>query len=246
MQVAPSPGPDEVRAAVIGLLGFAAAEEQMLLVCAAGPGTEPGTPDRWAATPIVAHNTEFKSQQVRRLLAVRDGQQPPSFAEIDHASAEVYQRYCGQDAVTVAAASRQASAELAAGLGVVTDEDLLDPARHPWLAGRQLWLQVVVRGFWHSTGHLGEYYLTHGQPSRAVALAEQAVSWAVYLGAPAAARAMTCYNLACMQARVGRHDDALVTLAGAVTLNPALRTNARRDADLAALAGHDGFGILLR
>ncbi|HEY1915094.1 MAG TPA: hypothetical protein VGH27_05900 [Streptosporangiaceae bacterium] len=241
----PSLQPGDVRAAVIGLLGFAAAEEQMLLAAVSEDGSEPGTPDRWAALPLVAHNTEFKEQQARRLQCVRDEQDPPSFTEIDHSSAEVYQRYCEQDSAAIAAGSRQAAMELTAGLAEVSDEDLLDPSRHPWLAGRQLWLQVVVRGFWHSTGHLGAYYLAHGQPGRAVALARQAVASAAYLGAPAAARGMACYNLACAQARVGHPDDALVALAEAVVLNPALRVNARRDTDLASLAGHDGLGILL-
>jgi DinB superfamily len=244
-QLAPALRADVVRAAVIGLLGFAAAEEQMLLVAAAAQDTEPGSAGRWAALPLVAHNTEFKSQQVQRLRAVRDGREPPAFAETDHRSAEVYQRYRAQDAATVAAASRQAAADLTAGLGAVTDEDLLDPARHPWLAGRQLWLQVVVRGFWHPAGHLGEYYLAHGQPGRAIALAEQAAGQAAYLGAPAAARGMACYNLACARAQAGAGDDALVALAEAVTLNPALRANARRDPDLAPLAGRDGFAVLL-
>jgi hypothetical protein len=52
----------------------------------------------------------------------------------------------------VAAASSETAQALIAGLGATPDEDLLDAARHPWLRGRQLWLQVIVRGFWHPAG----------------------------------------------------------------------------------------------
>ena len=228
------PAATAIRGCVIGLIGFAAAEEQMLLA-AAGPGGDPGSPQRWAAVPLVAHNTEFRQQQVQRLAAIRDGRTPPAFAEIDHSSAEVYRGYCSIPAAQVAEASRQSAAALTAGLSATPDEDLLDPSRHPWLAGRQLWLQIVVRGFWHPAGHLAGYYLSHGQAGRAVAMARQAVSWAGYLDAPDMARGMAVYNLACAQAQAGQPGDAAATLAEAVALNGALRANAARDADLSTL-----------
>lgn len=227
--------PVQVRTAVIGLLSFAAAEEQMLLAGAARNGGGQGSPQRWSAAPLVAHNTEFRNQQVQRLEAIRDGRTPPAFAEIDHTSAAVYRGYCAPPADEVAAASRQSVQALLAGLSATPDADLLDPARHPWLAGRQLWLQIVVRGFWHPTGHLGDYYLGHDQAGRAVAMQEQAVAWAGYLNVPDAARGMAAYNLACAQARAGRPGDAVATLTEAVALNGALRGNAARDADLGSL-----------
>ena len=58
-------------AAISGLIGLAATEEEMLLASALNG--EDGSPDRWAA-PLVAHNGEFRQQQVVRLHAVlRDG-----------------------------------------------------------------------------------------------------------------------------------------------------------------------------
>ncbi len=216
----------ELRSAIIGLLGFAAAEEQMLL--AAAPAAEPGGPECWAALPVIAHNTEFKRQQVQRLQAVRLGQVPPEFAEIDHASAQTYRGYAAQPADEVAEDSSRVTGELVDGLNSVGDDDLRDPSRHPWLRGRQLWLQVIVRGFWHPAGHLGEYYLVHSQPDRAVALATHAVATAGYLGAPDPARA---------QARANLPDQAAAALRDAIRLNPDVRANARRDADLATIIG---------
>lgn len=222
-----------LRSAVIGLAGLAATEERMLLTAA--PAGESGSPECWAALPVLAHITEFRQQQVQRLRAIRLGQVPPDFAETDHRSADVYDGYAAIPVAEVAARGSQAAGDLADALDAVGDEDLLDPARHPWLRGRQLWLQVIVRGFWHPLGHLGEYYLAHAQPERAVALAAHAAATAAYVAAPDQARGMASYNLACVQAQAGWPDQASAALLEAIGLNPDLRANARRDPDLAVL-----------
>jgi tetratricopeptide (TPR) repeat protein len=236
-------GDDGLRAAVTGLIGLAAAAEQELLA-EPHPAKE-GSAEHWAATPVVAHNTEFRRQQVQRLRAVRCGQAPPEFTEVDHASAALYAELSAQPADAVARDSWRVAGELAEELRLVSREDLLEPARNPWLRGRQLWLQVVVRGFWHPLGHLGEYYLGHGQPQRAVALAEHAVVTAEYVGAPAAARGMASYNLACARAGAGQLDEAAAALADAIALNPDVRANALRDKDLASIRNADQVQALL-
>jgi hypothetical protein len=234
-----------LRTAITGLLAFTAAEEEMLLATARLGPVRPGRPGCWAAIPVISHNTEFKGQQVRRLTDIRAGTTPPEFTEIDHQSAEVYRRYAEQPADQVARDSRETTAALIDGLGGLSDEDLLDPARHPWLRGRQLGLQIIVRGFWHPQGHLGEYYAAHGRPDRAVTLAEYAAAGAGYLTAPPAAQGMAYYNLACAQARASLIAGAVSSLEVAVRLNPDLRLNARRDADLDRLRGDTGFSALL-
>lgn len=233
----------DLRSVIIGLLSFAAAEEQILL--AASDPAEPGDATRWAAVPLVAHNTEFKRQQVQRLEAIGLRRAPAEFAEIDHRSADVYLGYLSQPAHQVAGESGRVTAELITNLGLIADADLTDPARHAWLRGRQLWLQLIVRGFWHPTGHLAEYYRTHDHPDRAVALAAHGVLTASYLGAPDPARGMAIYNLACAQAGANLLDQAAATLRQAIALNADLTGNAKRDQDLAALAGSGLLGTLL-
>lgn len=234
-----------LRGAIGGLVAFAAEEEAILLAAASRGAVAGDGPDRWAAPAAIAHNTEFKHQQVRRLQAVLSGTPPPAFGDIDHASAQVYQRYAGQPADAVAAASQRVTDELIGALPAIPDEDLTDPRRHSWLGGRQLWLQIIVRGFWHPTGHVGEYYLAHGQPERGIALHSRAVETAGRLGAPAPARGMACYGLACAQARSGRADDAVAAIRQAVSLNPELLASARRDPDLAALREAGRLATLL-
>jgi hypothetical protein len=226
-------GTSALRAAITGLIGFAATEEEILL--ASAPDGGPGSPQCWSAAPLVAHNTEFRQQQVVRLHAVARGETPPAFAEIDHRSPETYGRYGAAAATEVIRLARQSVSDLIDGLGAVPDADLTDASRHPWLRGRQLWLQVVVRGFWHPTGHLGDYHISHGQPARAVALHQHALATARYLEVPDMALGMAAYSLACAQAQAGATGDALHTLTEAITLNQDLRANAQEDPDLARL-----------
>ena len=226
-------GTAELRSAIIGLLGFAAVQEQVLLT--ASPPGESGSASDWAALPIVAHNTEFRAQQVERLRAIASGREPEEFAEVDHSSDRLYQGYAAHPAAQVAQDSWQVAGELIDGVESVGADDLLDPSRNPWLRGRQLWLQIVVRGFWHPTGHLADYYAGHGQPDRAVAMTANGLATARYLRAPDQARGMAGYNLACAQARAGLLDDAAATVRDAVRLNADLRAKAGSEPDLAVL-----------
>lgn len=241
-------GTRQLRTVITGLLGFAATEEEVLLTLAlsepAGAG-DAGDERRWAAVPTVAHNTEFKGQQAERLAAVLAGVEPPSFGDIDHGSAEVYAAYAARPADSVVAESRQVTAALLDGVRALPDGDLLDPSRHAWLRGRTLWLQIIVRGFWHPTGHVGDYYLSHGLPERAVALQEQALATARYLGAPDQAAGMAAYSLACAQAVSGLTTLAGRTLAAAIVLNPDVRANASRDPDLAGLRDSGQLAAIL-
>jgi hypothetical protein len=234
----------KLRSAITGLLQFTAeAEESLLARAVAADGDGPG---RWAAWPAVAHNAEFKHQQVQRLAAVLAGQAPPEFGEIDHSSPAVYHGYAARPAEQVASESARITAALIHSLAVVADEDLLDPSRNPWLRGRPLWLQTIVRGFWHPAGHIGDYYLQHGEPDRALEFQASAVATAAELGAPGPAEGMACYLLGCTQALLGRRADAAASLGRAVRLNPDLHARLRTEPDLAALRAEGGLAALLQ
>ncbi|MGH9115444.1 MAG: hypothetical protein ACRDWW_06385 [Acidimicrobiales bacterium] len=81
-----------LRAVLSGLVLWAGAEEALLLQSLRA-GVEPGHPTCWSAAATVAHNSEFRFQQVTRLQAVAEGVTPPEFPQVDHTSAEVYDRY---------------------------------------------------------------------------------------------------------------------------------------------------------
>jgi hypothetical protein len=64
-----------MRTAITGLLSLAAGEEQLLLLA---DGSTGGSPDCWAAVPLVAHLTHFKEQQTERISALLSGHEPPA------------------------------------------------------------------------------------------------------------------------------------------------------------------------
>lgn len=218
---------------MVGLLCLAASEEAVLLA-GVGAESDPGDPENWAARPTIVHNSDFRAEQVERLVAVRERRTPPEFARVEHASSEVYAGY-DERRNSADEESRTTNAALLDELRQASDVDLLDPSRHAWLRGRPLWLQIVVRGFWHPLGHIGDYYLQHGQPYRALALHAHAVATATYLSAPPAALGMTHYSLACAEAVTGQTAAARASLAAAVALNADLSDHASREPDLEPL-----------
>lgn len=224
---------DHLRSSLVGLIGLAAVEDALLLT--ADGALDHGNPERWAALPLVAHNTEFKRQQVVRLRAIREGKTPQTFADFDHRAGATYERYAKRAKGQVVNEQRRVTNALVDEILQASDDDLTDPARNPWLRGRHLWLQIVVRGFWHPLGHIGEYYLEHEQEDRALALHAHAVATARYLDAPAQALGMAHYSLACIEARLGLLGEAAANVRSAVELNSDLREKAASDPDLATI-----------
>lgn len=225
----------------MGLIGFASVEDALLLAHGSDAPAG-GSAEAWASLPLVAHNTEFKRQQVIRLRAIRMGKTPPTFADVDHRSPETYRRYARRTAGQVVNEQRRVTSALIDEILQASQDDLLDPTRNPWLRGRHLWLQTVVRGFWHPLGHLGEYYLEHEQPERALALHTHAVATADYLDAPPQARGMALYSLACVEAVLGRLDNAAAHVQSAIAHNADLRAKAASDPDLVSLRSADPVG----
>jgi hypothetical protein len=234
----------ELRESVTAMVRLvAAAEEGALLGQEPSDQKRPGSALAWALSALVAHNTEFKAQQVVRLKAVRDGNTPPKFVEIDHASAEEYRRFSDSASGQVLMESRSTSTELIDLLWEVPEADLTDPGRLPWLNARPLWLQTVVRGFWHPGGHLGEYWLSRRLEERALRLHGSGVALAEALDLPDPARGMAHYALACARARTGNLPGALAEVVQATALNPALAQSAGRDPDLEPVRALPGWQL---
>jgi hypothetical protein len=218
---------------IIGLVEFTAGQEHTLL--AAVDPAETGTPTAWSAAALVAHNSDFRFEQVQRLDAIRTGVTPPEFEPVVHESEPTYSRYGAVSVADAGIASRSSTEALCGRTRSTATEDLLDPSRHEWLRGRALWLQILVRGFWHPMGHVGEYHLRHGDAAEAVAIHGLALEAASRLDAPDQVLGMAHYSLGCAQACAGRFDESLVSLTESVRRNGELRGHLTTDVDLAAM-----------
>jgi len=212
----------------------AGAEEGALLELSPADRQPSGSARAWSFTATVAHNSEFKRQQVVRLRAVHSRETPPEFAETDHGSDAVYAGFAALPWEAVLQDSRATTAALIDSLWAVEHEDLTRPERLPWLRGRPLWLQVVVRGFWHPGGHLSECLMRSDQGESALRLHRAGVALAEAVDLPPPARGMAQYSLACAQALSGDLAASLTSIGRAVELNSDLALNARRDPDLAS------------
>jgi hypothetical protein len=222
-----------LRASIAGLLWLAAGEEALLLEQA--PDDEPGDPDCWSASATVAHISESRAQHATQLRCVHRGIAPPEYPHVDCTAPDVYASFADTPRAEAFERSRTSTLSLLDEFHAVADEDLLDPLRQSWLHGRQLWLQIVVRGFWQPLGHISEYYLRHWQAERGLALHKHAVDTARYLSAPRPAQGMAHYGLACAWAVCGEHAEALSELGEAVNLNPDLRQAGGHDTGLGPL-----------
>lgn len=220
------------KSTIVALARLAQSEEERLL--ARVDPNEAGSAQCWAALPTVDHNSAFKHEQVVRLHAVAEGSTPPDFPVAEHRSEELYGSL-SRDASEVAKRARVATDQLVAAVLDTAEADLFEAGRHSWLRGRALWLQVVVRAFWHPMGHVGEYYAAHGATDLAVGVAEHALASADYLGAPDLVVGMSLYNLACARAAAGSLAEAAEDVKRAIELNGDLRTNAEVDRDLAVV-----------
>ena len=177
---------------------------------------------------------------MQRLRAIRARQAPPEFPEADHQSASLYAELSAQPADAVARDSWRVSGELIEEVRLAGADDLLDPARHPWLRGQPALASDHRAGASgtrpgtsaSTTGH-------HARSGRAVTVAEHAVATAAALDAPAPARGMASYNLACARAGAGLLEEAAAAVAEAIELNPDVRANAARDPDLASVRDQD-------
>jgi hypothetical protein len=233
-----------LRTAIVGLIRHAAVEDELLLL-SQSDRDDIGSAQRWAPMPTVAHNTHFKREQVTRLEAVLRHEAPPDFAVIDHSCDQTYRAYADTSPALVATESRRATDDLVDTLLLVPGAELIDPSTHEWLRGRPLWLQIVVRGFWHPLGHAGDWYIANDMLERGVALRQQAVAVAEYLHAPGESRGMAWYSLACTSAAIGTTDEAVVALERAAALNHDLRARAATEPDLESLLGDQRVAALI-
>jgi tetratricopeptide (TPR) repeat protein len=223
-----------VRAAVVEMLDLAREEERAFVAGLTGEERDdPGSPSSWSAKALLAHITDFKQQQVVRVECLVRGEQAPDFASVDHLDPAVYVRCQARAWDEALAGAERVSADLVARAGELGEDVLTAPGAN----GRTLWAQLLVRGVWHSSGHLGPYLAQHGRADEAEALQQRLVDRARSLGLPPkpGSWAMGLYNLACAQVAGGRLDEARATLDESLELDPALARSVESDPDLEPL-----------
>ena len=223
------------RAGIVSLLEHMRSEERLFEQrLSAAERTREGAPTQWSAKAVLAHIAEFRAEQIVRLEAARDGVEPPEFPLRDHADQELYAAVIARSWNDVGAAAEHTAARLGELTETLPERVLFTAGVFPWLHGRALWAQVLVRGVWHPSAHLHQYLAERGHFERVVELQESVLDAATRAGIPNSpgGRPFALYNLACARSLVGEIEAALDELAEAVRLDPALAAAARDDDDL--------------
>ena len=208
---------------------------------------EQGAPTRWSAKATLAHITDFKAEQITRLEAVRAGVEPPELLLRDHADPELYAEYVARDWNRVGVDAERTATDLREHVQKLDAEVFCTPGAFPWLRGRALWAQVLVRGVWHPSAHLHQYLAERGRFERVVELQESLLEGATSARIPdvPGGRPFALYNLACARSLSGELEPALTGLEEAVRLDPTLAASAQEDDDLASLRSDARFDALV-
>jgi hypothetical protein len=124
------------------------------------------------------------------------------------------------------------------GEALVADVQALDlaalAAAPPWIHEATLADEIIQQCGTHGMVHMLEIMCERGQADDA-RRAQVAFVDALPADTSALQRSRALYNLACLDVRAGREDDAADALADALRLRPALVEQVRNDPDLAAL-----------
>jgi hypothetical protein len=230
------------------LLGYVQGCERALLFDPQQPlvSQSGGNPSRWSAPALMAHNADFRREQLERLRAVAAGVEPPEFPAVNHADPAMLACLEGRHREEIGSDLETITPALVEALTALDDEILTDGSRFPWMRGRALWAQILVRGAWHPLGHLTPYLVAEGRAGDALSLVRGVIGTAEALGVPAAPGgvAMAVYVLAATHALAGDREEALARLARVLAADPALARNATRDPDFDLLRDDPEFAAL--
>jgi hypothetical protein len=124
------------------------------------------------------------------------------------------------------------------GEWLVADVEALDPvalaSTPPWIHEATLADEIIQQCATHGMVLMLETRCARGEVDEARS-AQEAFVEALPSDTSTFQRSRALYNLACLDVRAGREDDAAVALAGALRLRPALIEQVRDDPDLAPL-----------
>jgi hypothetical protein len=123
---------------------------------------EPGAAGAWSFKDVVAHLNGWRVLTLARLEAARDGRdpEPPPWpahldedveSDLDEINDWIYRAGQDRSLQDLLAEYSQSFDRMAAAVSAVSDQDLTNPARYPWLGGHPL--EAVLDG---TFGHFHE------------------------------------------------------------------------------------------
>ena len=117
---------------------------------------QPGAVGVWSVKDVLAHIAYWERYQVNILQAAARGETPALVAddETERNNASVVAQYYQRSLSAVIADWQQAREDLIEAIEDLDDEDLNDPNRFPWSAGRSLLDRIDGNSFGHEQEHI--------------------------------------------------------------------------------------------
>jgi hypothetical protein len=121
---------------------------------------QPGVAGDWSFKDVAAHLTAWRQRAVNRLKAAQRGEHPapaPWTAEVDAAEDDpindwIYRANRDRPLADVLRESRESLEQLEAAVQVLSEQDLTDPQRFPWMGGVSLSESILGNSMDHFHG----------------------------------------------------------------------------------------------
>jgi DinB family protein len=204
-----------------------------------------GEPDHWAVKDQIAHLNFWRDRTLRRLIAVRDGAEPPGPSQDFQPENE--RNFANQQHrpwSEIIAESDRLFRETKQVIPQLTDAQLIEP-QQVGTAEIKLSERVVSDFMEHPAEHLTQLYRERGEAARAEAQEGATVEVISELfGKNNSMYGYAIYNLGCFYARNGESDRAIAAVGEALPLIPSLEEWSKQDTDLDSLRDLPAFQAL--
>jgi hypothetical protein len=204
-----------------------------------------GTFKEWFAKDEIVHIAAWKGIMCERFRAFRADQTPPTFDDWDAVNEEIFTRHKDESWSETYEYFKLSYKQMVEQIQSVSEDDLLDGQRYPWLRGRSLFRRTIHNGYYHPLGHIALWYNKRGDPVRGNQLMEDATGQMLSLDDSPAWQGQSVYNLACYYALSGDKVQAMDRLGLAFSLSADLVEWSREDSDLSSIWDEPGYLALV-
>jgi hypothetical protein len=206
-----------------------------------------GEPDHWAVKDQIAHLNFWRERTLRRLIAVRDGTEPPGPSPDFQPENE--RNFANQQHTPwseIIAESDRLFRETKQVIPQLSDAQLTEPVMIG-TAEIKLSERVVSDFMEHPAEHLTQLYRERGETARAEQQERATVEVITELfGKSNTMYGYAIYNLGCFYARNGEAERAIVAVGEALPLIPSLVDWSKQDTDLDSLREIPAFQALYK
>jgi hypothetical protein len=204
-----------------------------------------GAPDHWAVKDQIAHLNFWRDRTLRRVIAVRDGAEPPGPSpDFQPENERNFANHQYTPWSEIIAESDRLFAETKQVIQQLSDAQLSEPQKTGTVE-INLSERVVSDFMEHPSEHLTQLYRERGETARAEKQERATVEVISELfGTNTTMYGYAIYNLGCFYARDGESERAIAAVGEALPLIPSLLEWSKQDTDLDSLRDIPAFQAL--